>query len=87
MLVPMEDPEQQDSDDVEPDDAWALDGTWEGILTAVLAAADEGNDIGWTVSVDSTVRRAHQHTAGARKRGRQIGLSLTITGSDVPAAA
>ncbi|WP_203184259.1 IS5 family transposase [Streptomyces pratensis] len=49
---------------------WAADGTWERILSAFQAAADEAADIGWTVSVDSTVCRAHQHAAGARKRGR-----------------
>ncbi|WSE01413.1 IS5 family transposase [Streptomyces sp. NBC_01474] len=48
---------------------WAVDGTWERILAAVLAAAEGADDIGWTVSVDSTVCRAHQHAAGARKRG------------------
>ncbi|MCA6092012.1 IS5 family transposase [Streptomyces sp. SCA3-4] len=48
---------------------WAIDGTWAKILSAVLAAADADNDIGWTVSVDSTVVRAHQHAAGARKKG------------------
>ncbi|MFE9024347.1 IS5 family transposase [Streptomyces sp. NPDC007808] len=49
---------------------WAADGTWEMILTAVLAAADADDDIDWTVSVDSTVVRAHQHAAGALKKGR-----------------
>ncbi|MCM9077130.1 IS5 family transposase [Streptomyces spororaveus] len=49
---------------------WAVDGTWEKILASVLAAADADDDIDWTVSVDSTVVRAHQHAAGARKRGR-----------------
>ncbi|MFJ4336504.1 MULTISPECIES: IS5 family transposase [unclassified Streptomyces] len=49
---------------------WAVDGTWERILAAVLAVADADDDVGWTVSVDSTVCRAHQHSAGARKRGR-----------------
>ncbi|MEU3430487.1 IS5 family transposase [Streptomyces gardneri] len=48
---------------------WAVDGTWERILAAVLAAAEGADDIGWTVSVDSTVCRAHQHAAGARKKG------------------
>ncbi|WP_435644718.1 IS5 family transposase [Streptomyces sp. H49] len=48
---------------------WAVDGTWARVLAAVLAAADESDDIGWTVSVDSTVCRAHQHAAGARKKG------------------
>ncbi|MCX4546787.1 IS5 family transposase [Streptomyces sp. NBC_01565] len=46
---------------------WAVDGTWERILAAVLAAADANDDIDWTVSVDSTVVRAHQHAAGALK--------------------
>ncbi|MGY5014305.1 IS5 family transposase [Streptomyces sp. 900105755] len=50
---------------------WAVDGTWERILAAVLAAAEDADDIGWTVSVDSTVCRAHQHAAGARKKGLQ----------------
>ncbi|MFD0119676.1 MULTISPECIES: IS5 family transposase [unclassified Streptomyces] len=50
---------------------WAVDGTWERILAAVLAAAEGADDIGWTVSVDSTVCRAHQHAAGARKKGLQ----------------
>jgi hypothetical protein len=54
---------------------------------ALLAAADGADDIGWTVSVDSTVCRAHQHAAGARKKGRHFGLSLMTTRSDVSAAA
>jgi transposase len=48
---------------------WAVDGTWERILAAALAAAEGADDIGWTVSVDSTVCRAHQHAAGAREKG------------------
>lgn len=66
---------------------WAMDGTWKRILAALLASADGADDIGWTVSVDSTVCRAHQHAAGARKKGRQIGLNPTTMHSDVPAAA
>ncbi|MFE5297217.1 IS5 family transposase [Streptomyces sp. NPDC056632] len=49
---------------------WSRDGTWERILAELLAMADDADDIGWTVSVDSTVCRAHQHAAGPRKRGR-----------------
>lgn len=66
---------------------WAVVGTWDRILAAVLAAADADADIGWTVSVDSTVCRAHQHAAGARKKGSQAGPSPTTTHSDAPAAA
>nr|WP_259305442.1 hypothetical protein [Streptomyces sp. EAG2] len=66
---------------------WAVDGTWERILAAVLGAADADADIGWTVSVDSTVCRAHQHAAGARKKGLQTGQNPTTMPSDAPAAA
>ena len=48
---------------------WQRDGTWARILTALQAAADASGRIVWDVSIDSTVARAHQHAAGARKRG------------------
>ncbi|MFJ4467488.1 IS5 family transposase [Streptomyces sp. NPDC089424] len=48
---------------------WAVDGTWERILSVILAGTDAGDDVGWTVSVDSTICRALQHAAGARKKG------------------
>ena len=67
---------------------WAVDGTWERILSAFLAAADEAAGIGWTVSVDSTVCRAHQYAAGARKKGGcQTGLSPTTMHLVAPAVA
>lgn len=66
---------------------WAVDGTWERILAAVLAAAEGADDIGWTVSVDSTVCRAHQHAAGARKKGLRAGPNPTTMRLDAPAAA
>ncbi|MFI2188745.1 IS5 family transposase [Streptomyces sioyaensis] len=47
---------------------WSADGTWERIIRAVQAGADADSRIDWSmVSVDSTVCRAHQHAAGARK--------------------
>lgn len=48
---------------------WQRDGTWREIVTALQARADAAGLITWDVSVDSTVARAHQHAAGARKRG------------------
>ncbi|WP_432958977.1 IS5 family transposase [Micromonospora haikouensis] len=48
---------------------WQRDGTWARILTALQALADASGRVTWDVSVDSTVARAHQHAAGARKRG------------------
>ncbi len=37
------------------------DGTWDKVLAALLAQADAAGEIDWTVSVDSTINRAHQH--------------------------
>jgi transposase len=48
---------------------WQRDGTWQRIVTQLQAEADAKGLITWDVSVDSTVSRAHQHAAGARKRG------------------
>ncbi|WP_241757058.1 IS5 family transposase [Streptomyces sp. WAC00263] len=48
---------------------WQIDGTWPRILKKLQVKADPDGIIEWEVSVDSTVCRAHQHAAGARKRG------------------
>lgn len=48
---------------------WTADGTWDKILETAIVKDDAVGDIEWIVSVDSTVVRAHQHAAGARKKG------------------
>ncbi|MFJ8024522.1 IS5 family transposase [Streptomyces sp. NPDC096311] len=48
---------------------WQREGVWAGILTALQARADAAGLITWEVNVDSTVCRAHQHAAGARRDG------------------
>jgi transposase len=48
---------------------WQREGTWAAILARLQARADAAGLIGWTVSVDSTISRAHQHAAGARRDG------------------
>ncbi|MFE2383468.1 IS5 family transposase, partial [Streptomyces misionensis] len=48
---------------------WSADGTWERLLQQIQAEADAAGEIDWDVSVDSTIVRAHQHAAGARKPG------------------
>ncbi|WP_079071650.1 IS5 family transposase [Streptomyces yokosukanensis] len=51
---------------------WSADGTWERIFRVVQADADAAGLVDWSmVSVDSTVCRAHQHAAGARKQAPQ----------------
>jgi hypothetical protein len=54
------------------------------MLAAAQADADAAADIDWLVSVDSTIVRAHQHAAGA-KRGSKKRINR-ITPSDDPEA-
>ncbi|BFU46645.1 IS5 family transposase [Krasilnikovia sp. MM14-A1004] len=49
---------------------WQRDGIWAQILAALQTRADARGLIGWSVSVDSTISRAHQHAAGARRDGQ-----------------
>ena len=48
---------------------WQREGVWAAILTALQVRADAAGLITWEVNVDSTVCRAHQHAAGARRDG------------------
>jgi hypothetical protein len=70
------------------------DGTWQRIFTDHQARADAKDLITWDINVDSTVVRAHQHAAGARKRGSfkrnhpvATPPSRTTTDSDARAVA
>ena len=47
--------------------SWQRDGTWARILSALQGLAEAKGLITWDVSVDSTINRAHQHAAGARR--------------------
>ena len=47
-------------------DRWSKDSTFDKILKELQGHAQAAGEIDWTVSVDSTVARAHQHAAGAR---------------------
>ena len=49
-------------------DRFAKDGTWDRVLTALHVEADAAGRLDWTVSVDSTVARVHQHGATAPGR-------------------
>lgn len=53
---------------------WTKQGLWEKILAQVQQDADVAGEIEWEIHfVDSSVVRAHQHAAGA-KRGTQQSL-------------
>ena len=47
---------------------WRRDGTWNRLLAHTQTKSDTAGEVVWEVSVDSTVARAHQHAAGARRR-------------------
>lgn len=78
---------------------YAADGTWDRVLVQILAEADAEGKIEWTVSVDATIARAHQHAtntkrprAGHRGLHRTTGnrrsrtLNPQVTASDARAA-
>lgn len=46
---------------------FANDGTWDRVLAAVLADADAAGELDWTVAVDSTIARAHQHATNTTR--------------------
>ena len=73
---------------------WQRNGTWLRIFSELQAQADARELITWDLNIDSTVCRAHQHAAGARKRGicrpsrpAVSPLNRTTTGSAARAAA
>jgi len=46
---------------------WRRDGTWDRLLADAQTKSDAVGEVEWLVSVDSTIARAHQHAAGARR--------------------
>ncbi|WP_267715641.1 IS5 family transposase [Streptomyces sp. CoH17] len=55
---------------------WEADGTWARLLEQAQVRDDSVGAVEWTVSVDSTISRAHQHAAGARGKGASAGDEL-----------
>ena len=50
---------------------WSADRTWDQILAGLRRGCDQDENKEWALGVDSTVTRAHQHAAGARRRPPQ----------------
>ena len=48
---------------------WRRDGPWDQVLARAQTRSAAGGAVAWEVSVDSSVARAHQHAAGARRSG------------------
>ena len=45
----------------------AGDGTWDKVLDTLTAAADAAGLVDWSLSVDSTIARAHQHATNTTR--------------------
>ena len=46
---------------------FATDGTWDKLLSLLQAEAEAAGKLDWSVSVDSSIVRAHQHSATAAR--------------------
>lgn len=53
---------------------WAVDGTWEKIFAAVLAAADAIDDIGWTVVITNRTDTSDQLTNPSKRHALAGGV-------------
>ena len=49
---------------------WRRDSTWDRLLEHAQTKSDVLGEVGWEVSVDDTVGRAHQHVAGGQEARR-----------------
>jgi transposase len=57
---------------------YAGDGTWDTVLAALLAQADAEGKIEWTVSVDATINRAHQHATNTTRPDQDTGGTVEL---------
>jgi transposase len=65
---------------------WSGDGTYALLFRHLFGGADADGELNWLVSVDSTIVRAHQHAAGARRENQgeltqHTGGSVELQGS------
>ena len=45
----------------------AAEGTWDAVLAKLAAAPEAAGLIDWSLSVDSTIARAHQHATNTTR--------------------
>lgn len=69
---------------------FATDSTWDKLLAVLQAEADAAGQIDWDVSVDSSVVRAHQHSATAKRVAAEVSASAephtggSVEGQETP---
>jgi hypothetical protein len=60
---------------------WRQAGIWQRLLEVLQAEADRQGRVDWDLHfVDSTIVRAHQHAAGARRAGGEKDTMLPVKG-------
>lgn len=57
---------------------YAGDRTWDRVLAELLAQADAAGKIDWTVSVDATISRPHQHGTNTTRPDQDTGGSIEL---------
>ncbi len=57
---------------------YAGDGTWDRVLAHLLTDADAAGQIDWTVSVDATINRAHQHATNTTRPEQDTGGTIEL---------
>jgi transposase len=57
---------------------YAADGTWDRVLARLLAEADAAGLVDWTVSVDATINRAHQHATNTTRPEQDTGGGIEL---------
>lgn len=45
----------------------AVDGTWDKVLARLTKRADAAGEVDWSLSVDSSIARAHQHATNVTR--------------------
>ncbi|WP_448062762.1 IS5 family transposase [Cellulomonas hominis] len=58
---------------------YAQDGTWDRVLAQLIAEADARGEVDWTVSVDATIIRAHQHATNTTRPEQDTGARANHT--------
>jgi transposase len=57
---------------------YAGDGTWDKVLAELLKQADAAGKVGWNVSVDATISRAHQHATNTTRPEQDTGGTVEL---------
>jgi transposase len=64
---------------------WRKAGIWERVLAEVQRAADAAGHVQWTIHyIDSSIVRAHQHAAGAKRGSLKVKHLVAARAASLP---